>query len=168
MVPTTKLTLALLSLAAAPLVHAASAKEWKSRNVYQVLTDRFMPTDTKCDDLHNYCGGTFTSLLNNLDHIQNLGFDAVWISPIVKNSAGGYHGYWATDFYGVNEHFGTADDLKALKAGLAKRNMLLMVDVVVNHASKDVDHGLSNLEQVGVKPFSKVGGVFLVGGENFS
>lgn len=160
----TKLTLALLSLVAAPLgggplvVHAASAEEWKSRNVYQVLTDRFMPTDAKkcAKNPRSYCGGTFKGLLDNLDHMQRLGFDAVWISPIVKNSPGGYHGYWTTDFYGVNEHFGTADDLKALSMGLKKRGMLLMLDVVVNHASPDVKHDLSNLEQVGVFPFSKV------------
>jgi len=36
-----------------------------------------------------------------------MGFDAIWISPITKNKAKGYHGYWTTDFYDVNENFGT-------------------------------------------------------------
>lgn len=70
-----------------------------------------------------------------------MGFDAIWISPIVKNIAGttgygeAYHGYWPVDLYNLNDGFGTADDLKALSAALHKRGMYLMVDVVVNHVA---------------------------------
>ncbi|SPO35056.1 related to alpha-amylase [Pseudozyma flocculosa] len=63
-----------------------------------------------------------------------MGFDAVWISPIVKNVEGqSYHGYWAQDINQINPHFGTADDLKALSAELHRRGMYLMVDVAPNH-----------------------------------
>ena len=44
-----------------------------------------------------------------------------------------YHGYWAADFYGIDPHLGTAEDLKALSAALHARGMLLMLDVVANH-----------------------------------
>jgi len=43
-----------------------------------------------------------------------MGFDAIWISPIVTNTPGGYHGYWSQDLFGINPHFGTADDLRQL------------------------------------------------------
>ena len=40
-----------------------------------------------------------------------MGFDAIWISPIVQNTHQGYHGYWALNFEEVNSHFGTDQDL---------------------------------------------------------
>ena len=50
-----------------------------------------------------------------LPHIKDtLGFDAIYISPIVLNQHMGYHGYWAKNFYKINPHFGTEEDLKTL------------------------------------------------------
>jgi len=40
-----------------------------------------------------------------------MGFDAVWISPVVDNLAGGYHGYWAKNWEGINSNFGTEAEL---------------------------------------------------------
>jgi alpha-amylase len=40
-----------------------------------------------------------------------LGFDAIWISPIVENTEGGYHGYWAKDIWKLNDKFGKEEDL---------------------------------------------------------
>jgi alpha-amylase len=44
---------------------AKTTEEWKSRTIYQLLTDRFARTDgstDKCNDLHNYCGGSFKGI----------------------------------------------------------------------------------------------------------
>jgi hypothetical protein len=66
------------------------AAEWKARSIYQVLTDRFAtsgPTDPDPDiDISNrpYCGGTWQGIIEKLDYIQGMGFDAVWISPVSK------------------------------------------------------------------------------------
>jgi alpha-amylase len=117
-------------------VSAHSKDEWKSKTIYQVLTDRFATSDgktTPCGDLGKYCGGTYKGLINNLDYIQGMGFDAIWVTPIVKNMDGGYHGYWATDLYSLNENFGTEQDFKDLVSALHKRGMWIMVDVVANH-----------------------------------
>lgn len=71
--------------------------------------------------------------------LSDMGFTAVQISPVVKNleadtSVGSaYHGYWSVDDYAVNDRFGTAAELKNLSDELHKRNMFLMVDVVVNN-----------------------------------
>jgi len=68
-----------------------------------------------------------------------MGFTAIQISPVVKNiennTAVGeaYHGYWTQDDYAINEHFGTEAELKQLRDELTKRDMFLMVDVVVNN-----------------------------------
>ena len=108
----------------------------------QVLTDRFAlkgPGTACVTDDRKYCGGSYRGIIDKLDYIQNLGFDAVWISPIVANVEGftvygeAYHGYWAQDIYKLNPHFGTSDDLIALSNALHVRKMYLMVDVVVNH-----------------------------------
>ncbi|USW53609.1 Putative carbohydrate binding module family 20, glycosyl hydrolase, family 13, catalytic [Septoria linicola] len=125
----------------AGVVSALSSAEWRSQSIYQVLTDRFAlangSTSQSCD-WGNYCGGSWQGILNKLDYIKGMGFTAVWISPVVKNIADSqygrpYHGYWAQDIYSLNSNFGTADDLKALSAGLHARGMYLMVDVVANH-----------------------------------
>lgn len=109
----------------------------------QLLTDRFALTGggtAPCiTDDRKYCGGSYQGIIDKLDYIQGLGFDAVWISPIVANIEGvttygeAYHGYWAQDIYKLNPHFGSAEDLVALSNALHKRDMYLMVDVVVNH-----------------------------------
>lgn len=57
------------------------------------MTDRFARTDvsneTKCEDISTYCGGTFQGMTQMLDYITEMGFDAIWISPIPVNSPGG-------------------------------------------------------------------------------
>ena len=52
---------------------------------------------------------------------------------MVDNQSGGYHGYWATDFYAVDEHLGTMDDLKALVAKAHSMDMKVIMDLVINH-----------------------------------
>ncbi|GAM91000.1 hypothetical protein ANO11243_090470 [Dothideomycetidae sp. 11243] len=137
------LSLVILSLACAPS-WAATASQWRSRSIYQVLTDRYARNDgsttASCiTGNRQYCNGTWNGIANHLDYIQNMGFDAIWISPITANIEGetaygqAFHGYWQRDLYSVNPHFGTPQDLKNLSAALHARGMYLMVDVVPNH-----------------------------------
>lgn len=95
----------------ASLAVAKTTEEWKQRSVYQLLTDRFMPsedTTAPCDNLGQYCGGTFKGIRHHLDYIQGMGFDAIWISPIPKNQHPyDYHGYGAMDWESVNDYFGS-------------------------------------------------------------
>ncbi|KAK3679017.1 hypothetical protein LTR78_001470 [Recurvomyces mirabilis] len=133
-----------LGLVLCQTILAASSADWRSRTIYQVLTDRFARSDgsttASCQTADRaYCGGTWRGIQNHLDYIQGMGFDAVWISPITAQLQGqtpdgsSYHGYWQQDIYALNSAFGTADDLKSLSAALHARGMYLMVDVVVNH-----------------------------------
>ncbi|KAF5327329.1 hypothetical protein D9619_004010 [Psilocybe cf. subviscida] len=124
---------------------AATAEQWRGRSIYQLVTDRFARADNisaQCNTGdRKYCGGSWKGVMSHLDYIQGLGFDAVWISPVVENIDGesfygeAYHGYWTKDLNDLNSHFGTADDLKALSDALHARNMYLMVDIVVNHVA---------------------------------
>ena len=75
------ISLGLILTAALP-TFGATAAQWRSRSVYQVMTDRFARTDQSttatCDPSSRvYCGGTWQGLINKLDYIQNMGFTAV-------------------------------------------------------------------------------------------
>jgi len=133
---------AAAALAFSGIAAAANITEWKSRSVYQLMVDRFARTDgsiTATCEAHLFCNGTWKGLTNNLDYIQDMGFTAIQISPVVKNiddhTAVGdaYHGYWSVDNYAINERFGSKQDYDELVAELKKRDILLMVDVVVNN-----------------------------------
>lgn len=128
--------LTMLGLAATVRVsNAAGSSEWRSRSIYQVVTDRFALTNGSttqvcATELGLYCGGTWQGIINELDYIQGMGFDAVWISPVTTQLAGNsgdgssYHGYWQTDINTVNSAFGTEADLQALSAALHSRGMV--------------------------------------------
>jgi len=129
-----------------------SPDEWRSRTIYQVLTDRFAnPNDPNsgCDNLGTYCGGTWNGLASKLDYIADLGFDAIWISPVIENTPNGYHGYWAKNLSAVNSNFGSEQDLKNLVASAHSKNMWVMVDVVANHMGGTID------DISGFSPFNK-------------
>jgi len=126
----------LFALILTTVFAAQNKEEWKSRTIYQLLTDRFARSDKNsenCRDLGKYCGGTFRGIIDNLDYIHEMGFDAIWISPVVDNTNNGYHGYWARDWSKINSHFGSEQDLKALVEACHKKGMWVMVDVVANH-----------------------------------
>lgn len=138
-------SLGLLLLAWVNAASAATADDWRGRSIYQVITDRYaLPSGTAnstCDtSKQTFCGGTWKGIRENLDYIQNMGFTAIWISPVNKNYDGprtaygdAYHGYWVQDVSQLNPRFGTEDDLNELITELHKRGMYIMVDVVVNH-----------------------------------
>ena len=117
-------------------------EEWKSRSIYEIVTDRFAKDGedikTECD-LTNYCGGTFKGLQQHLDYISGMGFDAIWISPILKNKEGSYHGYHNIDLYSINEHFGTSKDLKELIKACHKKDIWVILDAVPNHMAPDTE-----------------------------
>lgn len=124
-----------LTLAMCHLGLAASSADWRSRRIYQVMTDRFARTDgsttAECQTgVGDWCGGTWAGLINRLDYIQNMGFDAIWISPITLQLEGltvdgsAYHGYWQTNINEVEPNFGTSQDLQNLAAELHSRGMV--------------------------------------------
>ncbi|GAB5355673.1 hypothetical protein AAMO2058_000225800 [Amorphochlora amoebiformis] len=138
-------TVLLLSAAASGLSIGRhdGVEGWKSRSIYQVLTDRFAlspgASDTCGSDLRAYCGGTFRGIEKKLGYIKGMGFDAVWISPVVSQVDGGYHGYWARDLSSINENFGSFEDLKSLVDSAHDQGIWIMLDVVVNHMGAYID-----------------------------
>ena len=140
----------------------ADAENWRKRSVYQIFTDRFarpnMPEEVpyQCNDLMKYCGGSWLGIRQNLDYIRGMGFDAIWISPIVKNAADSYHGYFTTDFEQLNPHFGTEEELKAMVQAAHDRDMLVMVDVVANHVAFTADGEGEPEDYTRINPLNKL------------
>lgn len=139
-----------VSLAVAQAPPEQTAEFWRQQNIYQVLTDRFWNGDPANDNASgSYAptsptgvhGGDFKGLEQKLDYIRALGATAIWISPIVLNAYGEYHGYAARDFYRVDPHWGTQAELQSLVAAAHARGLLVVCDIVTNHGGDLVDSG---------------------------
>jgi hypothetical protein len=84
------LTLFALSFHLLAIATAADTNAWKSRSIYFALTDRIARSSAdngggSCNNLKDYCGGLFKGLESKLDYIQGMGFDAIWITPVVAS-----------------------------------------------------------------------------------
>lgn len=107
--------------------------------IYMIMVDRFQNGDSKNDkdaNLNNplaYHGGDFKGITTKLDYLKEMGFTAIWLTPIFENTEEGYHGYWVKDFYKTNEYFGTMEEFKTLVKEAHHRDMKVILDFVVNH-----------------------------------
>ncbi|TFD99272.1 alpha-amylase family glycosyl hydrolase [Jeotgalibacillus salarius] len=114
---------------------------WQDESIYFLMVDRFLNGDTSNDFTVNtqdplaYHGGDFQGIMNELDHIEEMGFTAIWLTPIFSNEEDGYHGYWIDDFYETEEHFGTIEEFKALVDEAHDRGLKVILDFVVNHTA---------------------------------
>ena len=100
---------------------------WKSAVVYQVYPRSFMDGDG--DGV-----GDIPGIRQRLDHLERLGVDVVWLSPVYRSPMDD-NGYDISDYHDVDPTFGTLADLDALIADLHERGMKLVMDLVVNHTS---------------------------------
>jgi len=151
LVPMVGMKRVILFLSLLTLSLAGLTREWQSRSVYQVLTDRFAGPTKPCTNLDDYCGGTWKGIKSKLDYIAGMGFSAIWISPIQHNRDKGYHGYWQDDMTSLNPHFGTEQDLIDLVTECHRRDIWVMLDVVANHMVTPWDQFPQ-----GLKPFNKL------------
>jgi len=116
--------------------------------IYLITPDRFANANSKNDEIEgllqqgidrtdNYArhGGDIQGITKHLDYIEDLGFTAVWPSPVLINDMpnGSYHGYAMTDFYKVDPRFGTMETYRELADNLRSRDMKLIMDQVANH-----------------------------------
>src|ERR1039457_2978872 len=116
---------------------------WRTQSIYQIITDRFYdgnPSNNNAEGTYapsnptGVHGGDFDGIEKKLDYIKALGATAIWISPIVLNTEGQFHGYSAWNFYQVAPHWGSISDLQNLVQAAHARGLLVIDDIVVNHA----------------------------------
>ncbi len=150
-----------------------------SQAVYFVVTDRFVNGDPANDqreqggtqrtfdvptpdapagesDNIGYLGGDFKGVADNAGYIRDMGFGAVWITPIVDNpneaftggkpitwgssltdrGKTGYHGYWGVNFYRLDEHLPSAGlDFAGFTRAMHAQKLEVVLDIVGNHGS---------------------------------
>jgi cyclomaltodextrinase len=107
---------------------------FKESTIYHILIDRFAGfTSTRHWDQPIFLGGNIRGIINKLPYLTDLGVTTLWISPFYQTSA--YHGYHITDFYQVDPHFGTIEDLKELIEQAHAHNLYIIADFVPNHCS---------------------------------
>ncbi len=100
---------------------------WRTAVVYQVYPRSF--TDADGDGV-----GDLPGVLTRLDHLEALGVDVLWLSPVYPSPQED-NGYDISDYQDVDPLFGSLADLDALIAALHERGMKLVLDLVVNHTS---------------------------------
>lgn len=121
----------------------AQDRKWQDETIYFLMVDRFNngdqsnDLDSNLEDPRAYHGGDFQGVIDKLDYLKDMGFTAIWLTPVFDNSELGYHGYWIQDFYNTDEHFGTIEEFKKLVDEAHKRDMKIILDFVVNHVSPE-------------------------------
>jgi glycosidase len=126
----------------AATAQSVSNEFWQAQSIYQIITDRFFdgdPSNNNAEGNYNPSGptsvhgGDFKGIEQKLDYIKALGATAIWISPVVRNANGEFHGYAARDFYQVAPHWGTLADLQHMIQAAHARGILVIDDIIVNH-----------------------------------
>lgn len=79
--------------------------------------------------------GDFKGLTEKLDYIRELGFNGIWLMPIMPSPT--YHKYDVTDYYAIDPQYGTMDDFKAFIAACEERGINVIIDMVFNHTSSE-------------------------------
>jgi len=102
-------------------------KWWHDKVAYQIYPKSFC--DTNGDGI-----GDLRGIISKLDYLKELGVDIIWLSPIYKSPFVD-QGYDISDYYAIAEEFGTMEEFDELLAEAKKRDMYLIMDLVVNHCS---------------------------------
>ncbi|MEN2739911.1 alpha-glucosidase [Microbacterium sp. X-17] len=108
---------------------AADDQWWRSAVVYQIYPRSFADSDG--DGV-----GDLRGIIQHLDHLQELGVDVVWLSPVYASPQDD-NGYDISDYRAIDPAYGTLEDFDELLADLHARGMKLVMDLVVNHTSDE-------------------------------
>ena len=133
---------------------------WKTANVYFLLTDRFNKGNSETGrtdvpvataTLRGFEGGNLNGITEKLNegYFEDLGVDAIWMTPFVRQIDAptdegtgvtyGYHGYWAKDWTSLDPNFGTYDELKELVDTAHSKGIKIVMDAVLNHTGPVTD-----------------------------
>lgn len=104
-------------------------KWWHDKVAYQIYPKSFC--DSNGDGI-----GDIPGIISKLDYLHDLGIDIIWLSPCYCSPLAD-EGYDISDYYRIDPRFGTMDDMDRLIAEAKKRDMYLLMDLVVNHCSDE-------------------------------
>ena len=152
--------------------------EFRQETVYFIIVDRFNDGDPSNNPGQNpelydatrqkwgkYWGGDLQGIIDKLDYLKGMGVTALWISPLFEQVEGlqfestAMHGYWTKDFKRINPRFLATNESNSLLqlttfdrliAQMHSRGMKLILDIVCNHSSPDVNVNKGQLYDDGV------------------
>lgn len=104
-------------------------KWWHTKTAYQIYPKSFY--DTNGDGI-----GDIQGIISKLDYLQELGIEILWLSPIYLSPCAD-QGYDVADYCRIDPQFGTMEDMDRLLAEAKKRNIAVLMDLVVNHCSDE-------------------------------
>ncbi|WP_110930174.1 alpha-glycosidase [Paenibacillus bouchesdurhonensis] len=120
--------------------------EWvKDAVFYQIFPERFAKGDPSLDpdnvlpwggkpERHNFFGGDLQGVIDHLDHLSELGINAIYFTPIFEATTN--HKYDTADYMKVDPHFGDTETLKKLVKACHERGIRVLLDAVFNHSGK--------------------------------
>ena len=104
-------------------------KWWKDAVVYQIYPKSFQ--DSNGDGI-----GDIRGIISRLDYLEDLGIDAVWISPMYCSPQDD-NGYDISDYQDIDPMFGSLEDMEELIAKAKEKNIRIIMDLVLNHTSDE-------------------------------
>ena len=104
-------------------------KWWNDKVAYQIYPKSFC--DSNDDGI-----GDLKGIISKLDYLKDLGVDILWLSPIFCSPLAD-QGYDISDYYNIDKRFGTMEDMDELISEAKKRDMYILMDLVVNHCSDE-------------------------------
>lgn len=110
-------------------MNSTKKKWWQDKIAYQIYPKSFY--DTNGDGI-----GDLPGIIEKLDYLKELGVDIVWLSPCYRSPLAD-QGYDISDYYDIDPRFGTMEDMDRLIAEAKKRDMYIVMDLVVNHCSDE-------------------------------
>lgn len=110
-------------------MNSMKKKWWQDKVAYQIYPKSFY--DTNGDGI-----GDLPGIIEKLDYLKELGVDIVWLSPCYRSPLAD-QGYDISDYYDIDPRFGTMEDMDRLIAEAKKRDMYIVMDLVVNHCSDE-------------------------------
>ncbi len=102
---------------------------WHGKIAYQIYPKSFC--DSNADGI-----GDIPGIIEKLDYLKDLGVDIIWLSPVYRSPLAD-QGYDISDYYNIDPRFGTMDDMDRLLAEAKKRDLHIVMDLVVNHCSDE-------------------------------
>lgn len=136
-----------------------SPEDWEDQIIYFLIVDRFSDGNEDKRELFNkeqdfdniketdtveewnnwgskWNGGNLKGVISKLDYLKNLGISVIWLSPILKQVSfnESYHGYGTQNFLAIDPHLGSTEDLKKLVEEAHKRDIYVILDIILNHS----------------------------------
>lgn len=113
------------------------------RNYYEIFVYSFCDSDG--DGI-----GDLNGVTSKLDYIADMGFNGIWLMPIMPSPS--YHKYNVKDYYDIDPQYGTMADFESLVSECDKRGIKLIIDLVMNHTSKEQEWFASAAQSLRQQP----------------